>query len=796
MYLPEEAPEAFLRRALDELRRLHEQGGGGFELARRRADLLDLVLISLFRETEQRILAGGRFRQAGLAVVALGGYGRRELSPYSDLDLMLLYGEEDSDLVEETATALFYPLWDAGLELGHGARTVGECLSLAADNLEAETAFLQARFLVGNQELHRGLTDRLRRQTLQDGGRDFVSRLLEARDARHERYGASAALLEPHLKEGRGGLRDVHELLWAGLALRGGGEVETLGAAGWLESEAVARLEAAVDVLLRARAALQYVAGRRVDRLFLDFQEEVAQLLSERAQSDVAEVMAGITDAAHAVALLTSDAWESVLLEVGLTSNRRPSSLPAELPLIPEGRRVLLLELLREGYNGLPRLERLSHVGLLSEWIPGWRAIRYLSRGDSLHTYTVDGHSFHAAAIAVQMAVSQRADRTAAALASELALTPHWETVLLACLFHDLGKGVPESDHSEAGAALARAAAQALACRPEVVDDLEFLVREHLLLADTATRRDLEDEQLLDRVAARVGSRRRLEMLYVLTVADSVATGTASWTPWTSALVQELVFKLGDRLGGMGESRAEIGLPESAARVTATAPADATPTDDAENFRRVIPGGAAGDEITFEVREGQVAGAQELLVSSPVHPGLLTRLSGVLSHHDVNIMSAQVEATRPGLVVRSFQVSDQFEDRIPDERWEGIIRDLRRALEGRLALEFRLAEKASRNPLARPSVLRHPAKVVVDNDASETLTVIEVHSQDRIGLLYSLARTLDDLLLDVRLAKVATLKQKVVDVFYVADCRGEKVTEPEHVRELEKALLFALEPRR
>ncbi|HZJ03349.1 MAG TPA: HD domain-containing protein [Thermoleophilia bacterium] len=796
MYLPEEAPEAFLRRALDELRGLHERGGGGFELARRRADLVDLVLISLFRETEQRILAGGRFRQSGLAVVALGGYGRRELGPHSDVDLMLLYGEEESDLVEAAATDLFYPLWDAGLELGHGARTVEECLSVAADNLEAETAFLQARFLVGNQELYRDLTDRLRRQILGDGGRDFVSRLLEARDARHERYGASAALLEPHLKEGRGGLRDVHELLWAGLALRGGGGVETLGAAGWLEPEAVARLEAAVDVLLRARAGLQYVAGRRVDRLFLDFQEEVAQLMSERGKPDVAEVMAGITDAAHAVALLTSDAWESVLLDVDLTSNRRPSSLPVDLPVVPDGRRVLLLELLREGYNGLPRLERLSHVGLLSEWLPGWREIRYLGWRDSLHTYTVDGHSFRAAAIAVEMAVSHGPDRTAAALASELALTPHWETVLLACLFHDLGKGVPESDHSEAGAALARAAAQALACRPEVVNDVEFLVREHLLLPDTATRRDLEDEQMLDRVAARVGSRRRLEMLYVLTVADSVATGTASWTPWTSALVQELLFKLGDRLGGMGDSRAEVLASESETCVTVAAPADAAPTDATKVFRRVIPGGPAGDEVIFEVREGQVAGAQELLVSSPVHPGLLTRLSGVLSHHDVNILSAQVEPTEQGLVVRSFQVSDQFEDWIPHERWEGIIRDLRRALEGRLALEFRLAEKASRNLLARPSALRHTAKVVVDNDASDTLTVIEVHTQDRIGLLYSLARTLDDLLLDVRLAKVATLKEKVVDVFYVADCRGEKVTDTEHVRELEKALLFALEAKR
>ena len=251
-------------------------GAGGHELARRRADVVDFALISLFRDAEQQTLAEGLYRASGVAVVALGGYGRRELCPFSDVDLMLLYRPEESERMQQMAEHLFYPLWDAGLELGHGARTIAESLRVAAENLELETSLLQARFLVGDQELFQECRERLRLQVLADGGGAFVGRLLDVRTTRRAANGPASALLEPDLKDGEGGLRDVHELLWLAVALQGGGGLDGVRAAGWLGPEALEELDAAVEVLLRARTALHYAAGRKVDRLYLDYQEDLA----------------------------------------------------------------------------------------------------------------------------------------------------------------------------------------------------------------------------------------------------------------------------------------------------------------------------------------------------------------------------------------------------------------------------------------------------------------------------------------------------------------------------------------
>ena len=344
MFLPAEDPAVSLKQALDELQTLHASGAGGRELARRRADIVDLALISLFRQAEHQVVAGGRYREPGLAVVAVGGYGRRELCPFSDVDLMLLYRPDEVGRIQEMAEYLFYPLWDAGLELGHGARTVEECLRVAEESLELETSFLQARLLVGDQDLFRTLVDRLRARIDLDDGRSFVLRLQAARDNRREDRGPAGALLEPDLKEGRGGLRDVHEVLWAAAALRGASGIDGLASTGWLDAGEIAELEGAVDVLLSARTSLHYVAGRKVDRLHLDYQEDVATLAVESQRAAPEVVMARVFSAAQSVGFLTEDAWAGVLRSVGLPS-ASTHPLPEALPETVPGRRALLTEL-------------------------------------------------------------------------------------------------------------------------------------------------------------------------------------------------------------------------------------------------------------------------------------------------------------------------------------------------------------------------------------------------------------------------------------------------------------------
>jgi [protein-PII] uridylyltransferase len=504
--------------------------------------------------------------------------------------------------------------------------------------------------------------------------------------------------------------------------------------------------------------------------------------------------MARVFSAAQSVGFLTEDAWAGVLRSVGLPS-ASSHPLPDELPETVQGRRALLTELLREGDGGVPRLERLSHRGVLSAWLPGWESIRSLGQRDSFHTYTVDGHSLRCAAFAVELARVGGDDPVAASVAAELSLSPSWEGFLLACLLHDIGKG-GRGDHSVTGPPLAAEAAAELGEPADVQEDIAFLVREHLLLPDTATRRDLDDTALLERLAEQIGTRQRLQMLYLLTVADSKATGPAVWSPWTVTLVQELFFKVLRLLDGTGASTGEA--------------VDAGALDEAELLQvgqrppgellltmaiagAAITGTAGAGGLSLELRTTHLPDVEELSVVSPPHRGLLTRLSGVLAIHGITIMSAQLQPLEDGRIARTFHVADQFGGAIPRDGWERVRDDVALALEGRLGLEHRLAVKAARYAPRGVSERQEPTRVVVENAVSEVLTVIEVYAADRVGLLYTIARTLDDLLLDVRLAKVSTLKDRVVDVFYVADLRGDKLVEPDHLREVELAIRFALD---
>lgn len=780
-------PSDFLRQALAELRERHASGVGGRELCRRRADVVDLALISLFRHAEHEA-PSAFYRQSGLAVVALGGYGRRELCPYSDIDLMLLYRPEEHCLVEAVAETLFYPLWDAGLELGHGARTVDESLAVAQENLELLTSFFQARFLVGDQQLFRDLMMRLQAAAGRDSAADFVEAIRSARAMRHATYGDAHVLLEPHLKEGRGGLRDVHEALWLAFALQGAVGYEGLASTGWLSAHALVELEQAGDVLLRARTSLHYAAGRRIDRAYFDYQADLAdtfRLPGEEIPAD--RVMAGLSAAAETIAVVVGELWEGV--DSGLVAKESAGriAVPSALPELASERRERLLELLRGGTSTLPALERLSYRGVLSSWIPGWEAVRFLAQRESFHTFTVGGHSLQCAATAASSATLAELDPLAGALAESIEGSPEHDALLLACLLHDVGKGLDGEDHASAGAPHAARAAAGLALPVGMQELVAFLVRHHLLLPDTASRRDIDDPALLSRLVDTIGEPFRLELLYILTVADSAATGRSVWTPWAAALVRELFFKLESGLG-MVRPRAES---QSAESEVPSRWSDSPP--DPEPVRTmVVPVGPSGGGVELRVTPGVFPGVQELTVASPPLAGLLARVSGVLAYHDITILSAQVHPAEEGMVARSFRVSDYFEERIPDEHWGLVAVDLARALEGRIALDYRLAEKAARYA-GKTSVDRQPeTRVVVENSASDALTVIEVHAGDRMGLLYTLARTLDDLLLDVRLAKVSTTKDRAVDVFYVADAQGEKLMDPDHQREAERAILFAL----
>jgi [protein-PII] uridylyltransferase len=712
----------------------------------------------------------------GVALVAVGGLGRREVAPGSDLDLLLLH--RDRPDVAEVADALWYPLWDSGVSLDHAVRTVEEALAVAADDLKAALGLLDARHVAGDAELSADLLSRTRAAWRAGAG----TRLPELRAAVLERArteGEVAFLLEPDLKSARGGLRDVHAL-------------QALAAAQVADPPGPVVLQA-LSVLLDVRGELHRrtgSAGRRVvDRLLLQEQDGVAAALGH---ADADALMAAVSAAARTIAYASDTTWRRIrppvrrrLLarrapavvrrpladdvveqegEVVLARDADPTGDPllvlrvaaaaarAGLPVAPHtlarlaqspdlpvpwpaAAREAFVQLLAAGPAAVQVLESLDQAGLLVRLLPEWASVRSKPQRNSYHRFTVDRHLVQAAVAAA--ALTRRVGRP--------------DLLLLGALLHDIGKGLP-GDHTVVGMQVVAGLAPRLGLPPEDVDVLVAMVEHHLLLPDVATRRDLADPATARTVAEAVGSVQVLELLHALTEADSAATGPAAWSSWKAGLVDELVRRTAALLDG------------------APPPAPAPLADWQEAL--VARGGplleARGDEVT---------------VVAPDAPGLLSSAAGVLALHRLDVRSASV-LSRGGTGITVFRVEPRFGS-LPD--WSVVQADLRRALAGELDLPGVLAAREAayaRGPGSAPSVR-------LLDDVSETATVVEVRAADALGVLHRITGALKAAGLDVRTAHISTLGADVVDAFYVVDREGRKLGDAAPV---EQAVLAALAP--
>jgi [protein-PII] uridylyltransferase len=717
----------------------------------------------------------------GLALLATGGYGRRQLAPGSDLDVWLLHaGRPD---VADVAQRLWYPVWDAGLKLGHAVRTRQQALSLVGADLDTATAALSSRVIAGDAAVAGNFAVEARERWRKRAGR-WLAELQRRTLARHAAAGEVAFLLEPDLKEGRGGLRDVHALHWA----EAGRHV--------LQAGDAAALAAAEDVLLEARVGLHRATRRNADVLLLERQDEVAALLGD---ADADALMARVSTAGRSVAWVGDEVWRRATSsvngplgrvfrrdkvlgpglvlrdgEVRLTVSTDPAADPslvlragaaAAANDVPIDRASLdrlasavpplptpwsapardgLVALLAAGRRAIPVLEALDQRGLLERVLPEWGPVRSRPQRNALHRFTVDRHLFETAANAAELASS----------------VSRVDLLLVGALLHDLGKGYP-GDHTEVGMALVHDIATRMGFPPEDVEVLVALVRHHLLLPDVATRRDLADDDVIRGVADAVGSLVVLELLAALTEADSMATGPSAWGPWKAELVGELVRRTAHVLRG-GEA------------------ADISPErrfPDVEILRLMELG-----RTVVEV-EGP-----ELTVVSLDRPGLFSRVAGAVALKGLTVLAADA-ASEGGMAASRFRL-DLGDVEVP---WEEVVSDVRRAVEGRLAIEARLAQRARahRRLPAGMRLVGEPS-VRVDNNASGTSTVVEVRAPDRLGVLYRITRAFADLDLDIRSAKVSTLGHEVVDAFYVRTASGAKIVDREHVRELERAILHQL----
>jgi [protein-PII] uridylyltransferase len=805
----------------------YSPGHHGRWSARRRSGLVDEAVRSLARGLGARV-----------ALVALGGYGRQSLSPGSDLDLMVLHTERRADRVAAVAERIFYPFWDAGLPLGHAVRTVRECVEAYSDRLDAACALLDSRLLWGDEQLFEELTRRLRR-TAQKDRSGFLARLWEGRARRLAVHGSCSQMMEPDLKESTGALRDIHTVGWVsqmmtGDAANGGEEGDPL-----LRASEARALEDAEEFLVRLRSALHLETGKRSDRLFFEYQPGIAELFGfepeegltapdalmralfrharqvehvtdeilERARralespardearpdrpSTAEEVMAAFAEAAQTKTPLGAGMHEAIEA-VDL------SDVPAPWT---EGISRAFIDLLA-GPGNERALEAMDRMTVLTRFLPEWEAVRCRPQRDPYHQYTVDMHLVRTTAEVVRLLSGGGEDEV---LARAAAAVVDREAMVLGAFLHDIGK-TGQGSHVEVGGRVAREVLGRIGAPSETREHVLFLVKNHLLLSDTATRRDLSEENLVVDVAASVGDAERLAMLYVLTAADALATGPHAWTPWRQALIRELVGKvehvlthgrigadagteLGTRIAALRDMLRDEGPVEGYLQRLPRAYLLGVPTEvAARHFRLLAPPVGAAD-LRTDARPGERSGTYDLTVVASDRPGLLAKIAGALALNGLNILSAQAFTTEDGVALDLFVVDPVFEDEIDEDRWRRFRTDLRKAIEGRISLEYRVREKRRLYP--QPTAVA-PTSVTIDNEVSDFFTVVDVSAPDRIGLLFDLARAFHELELDVHVAKVATLGSRVVDAFYVRDLFGEKVEDPGHIREIERAVLARL----
>lgn len=767
---------------------------------------------------------------ARAALVALGGYGRGRLSPASDVDLLIAHDGVGPDELASLAERVLYPLWDAGFRVGHGVRTIDESEALAAERLDARVAMLDGRLLAGDEAVWRRSFEAVLGPVRAEPRR-FAAALLADAESRANRFGSVSALLEPDLKEGRGGLRDAVLLRRLDLAL--GRALEDAGHLRRAEREAI---DAADEYLERVRAALHLETGRAGDRLVLELQPSIANhmgFVDEPGMPAVDGLMRSLFEHARQVEHVTAASFDRYLRgtaqDLGLEASpagvlrslteagRSDGAIPAglldriEQTHMPDPVewtaevRDAFVELLRAGAAGVRALETLDRLGVLVRYVPAWAAVRCRPQRDPYHRFSVDVHLLRALEGVHGLLFGAVSEDPLAARAASAVADP--DGLLLGALLHDIGK-VGRGGHVAQGTAIATETLGAMRLPAETAELARFLVAEHLLLSDTATRRDLEDDELIHDVATRIGKTERLAALYLLTIGDAAATGPLAWTGWRATLVRELVAKV-QRVFERGEVGPEtaVRLAERIAAIRAGLAAEEPVAVD--RFVSRMPSGyligvpleqivrqypliappLAAREVRTRSEAGGRAGTYSVTVVAGDRPGLLSMIAGALSLAGLSILTAQVFTTQDGAAVDLFEVQGAFEAEIGEDRWREFRSVIRRALEGRLSLAYRVAEKRRRYPAGRHDV---PVRVAVDNDASDFFTVIEVGASDRIGLLFDITRTLSELQLDVSLAKVATYGERVVDAFYVRDELGRKVDDPERIRELERALTARL----
>jgi [protein-PII] uridylyltransferase len=869
---PGPAARAWLEVVREELAARHFAGAGGIEIVAEYTGCVDRMLRALYRWAEREYARRFSRLNQRLAVVARGGYGRGELSPQSDIDLLFLYDYKPGPYVEVVTEIILHALWDVGLAVGQVVRNIRESVRAANDDLKEKTAILDTRLLAGDDKLYAMLDKALIDEVLNRNQQKFFEAKLRESRERHHHYGDSIYLLEPHVKEGEGGLRDLHTALWLAKVKYKVHSLPELVQKAVISEPELQEVVRAEDFLLRVRNSLHFLSRRHHDQLTFEYQEQIAPLLGFGADGPAAAAALMRTYYAQAAAIhrfsegliarVTEDPASGRFMRRAGGRQIRPGVLiqgrvlaigekdffaraPLNLVTIFADCQAHGVELSGSAYqqvrdnlcliddafrsdrrtgmalmgilSGRQRvaetLEAMHRAGVLGAVIPEFGNLYARVLHDLYHIYTVDRHSLAAVRELERLRAGEFKDSNAllTEVAREVTDLP---LIFLALLLHDIGKGHGH-DHHERGALLTAEVSRRLGLDGEEVDLVVFLVRNHLMMSQVAQKGDVEDERTVEDFARTVGSIDRLKALYLLTFADMRAVAPNVYNNWRDMLLSDLymralkILEQGDREAVDPARR--LALVKSAVRERLGA-SGAPPEELAvfldlmpERYFLTVP--ESDLPMHFELmrayrerplvcrhRHFPELEFSEFVVVTRDQPGLFSKIAGVLTANNLNILSARITTRADGVALDVFRVSHGSGGlAMEEERWLRVERDLEAVLAGEREIEPMVAEAQRARVAGRKFVRRLPTEVTVDNRSSEQFTVVDVFTQDRVGLLFAITHTLFKLGMVIHLARISTNADQALDVFYISDRGGRKITELETMRRLRAALVERLD---
>jgi len=888
--------KGFLKVETLRLKILHRGGAGGLEVCRARAEILDLILKYLWETTKSNLSAQAQKEFPAIALVAIGGYGRAELNPHSDIDFMFLHnrqvagGVRPLPYLSKILDGLLYPLWDIGLKIGHSVRSIDDCVKVANSDMQSKTSLIEARLITGNEELFIKFQKTLVSKCVVKHEKEYIAMRLKDQDARRAKFGNSACMQEPNLKNGCGGLRDYQNLLWMAFfkyRTRSLKDLQTHKLIGEPERK---QLEAAYDFLLRARTEMHYHSNRAVDVLSKNLQPAIAYNLGYRERSPskrIEEFMRDLYMHSRSIFLITRtlerrlallpapeprlsfrkflpngrkpsiepvDGLKFIdgeihavservfrdqprrLMRVFLHAQQRGLRLHADLAqlirnqlslvdrsfLSDEHVRETFLTILNQRGNVAPILRAMHEVDFLGKYIPEFGKLTCLVQHEFYHQYTADEHTLMCIEQLDRIWEAQAPPRQAYAPLFHSLDRPF--ILYLALLLHDVGKPQGHGNHAAVSSELAARVARRLRLDGGASQALLLVIENHLLMANLSQRRDLDDPAVISQFAKQMQNPENLALLSLHTFVDALATSDKLWNGFKDSLLWALYHKTLHLLTGATEFvRAEEKQRELLMQeVRKQMPEELAEEELLAHFAN-LPGRyfqihsarEIVDDLTLTHRFMQQLILEEESALVPVvtwrsepdrgcnavkictwdRAGLFSKIAGSFSGAGLNILSAQISTRQDGIVLDTFFAHDGRTGNLAGaeqrDKFENV---LVKSLTGE---EVDFEALIAKQKLARPIFQayageRIATRIHFDNEVSETRTLLEIETEDRIGLLYVISQTLSELALDISAARIATEKGAAIDSFYVREEDGSKVLEPERHHSIERRLRHAI----